>query len=587
MTSISDKPVGSGDLAAFGKANNPAAAINYSVPVPGSYTIRRMQPVEFPADWFTQAAKIAGTSLEEQGVVTGPEDAPRLDPDRLRGWYERLTPLSIRPQQGPWGQLPARPPAPTTETPLAQVRSLPHGVQRSELLDKLAEVSVRQQENSRQPVALTVPMPGLGRSVRLVPILPTSYTGSSPTIALVEVFRVSSFLGDYGLGRTIQTYSLLPGERTTITVETWRSADESREDSTSVFDSSDRNAQSRFTDEVESQAGNSAENSGTWASSLSANVGGGFSFFGLFGASAGAQTYDAATSQYSRQQFSQSISRASSEHASQVNNSRQQSVHTATSTTTSTASSEGTAREIVNTNLRRVLNFVFRELNQTYETVTSLTEVRLAFYNGRQGSAQLVPLSELRSFLESTIVAQHRDEVARTLLTAIAECTDHRGSPQPMLQFGERLGGVFDWKNAALDEAGHLKDLNSPLDAKLAWRLIPDPVGQDDTPGPTVPGVVTARDKIVLRTDNVVIEALLGQADALDPYATAVQALDLQAREAAVENQKAQNLRLTKALELVAAQSNGEQVKAWDTVLGDKPDISVVPVASVSNGHPA
>lgn len=39
-----------------------------------------------------------------------------------------------------------------------------------------------------------------------------------PTFLIVEEYRLSNFLGQYGAGRTVKTFSLLPGESTTISV---------------------------------------------------------------------------------------------------------------------------------------------------------------------------------------------------------------------------------------------------------------------------------------------------------------------------------------------------------------------------------
>ena len=85
------------------------------------------------------------------------------------------------------------------------------------------------------------------------------------------------------------------------------------------------------------------------------------------------------------------------------------------------------------------------------------------------------------------------------------------------------------------------------------------------------------RSSVVLRTDNVVVEALLGQADALDPYESALQALDLIERDAGIQ-------RATDALALVKAQPADKRVDAWGKVFPENPEIEVVPAAAVSNG---
>jgi hypothetical protein len=41
-------------------------------------------------------------------------------------------------------------------------------------------------------------------------------------ILLIEKLRLTSYLGNYGAGRTLQTFSLLPGEKTKITLKTYQ-----------------------------------------------------------------------------------------------------------------------------------------------------------------------------------------------------------------------------------------------------------------------------------------------------------------------------------------------------------------------------
>ncbi len=323
------------------------------------------------------------------------------------------------------------------------------------------------------------------------------------------------------MGRTLQTFSLLPGERTTITVETWRTDAAAREDASSVFDSSDAAAQSRFSSALTLESGSAFQDQGGWAVSVGTKVSGGFNL-GIVQGSASLEAGFSANHQEARQQFSNSVSQTSQEHASQVNSSRRQAVETTSSATTATGATQRTVREISNTNLRRVLNFVFRELNQTYETITSLRDVRIAFYNGNVGSATVVPLADLRRLLREYIVPERQEELARTILAMVAQCIDHEGSPQTVLQVGVSAGGTYSWTDAQLTDDGMLDFDDSPLDGRYSWRIKRGPIGQEDNnESPKVPGVVTAKDTIVLRTDNIVVEALLGQADALDPYASA------------------------------------------------------------------
>src|SRR5215212_3919393 len=58
-----------------------------------------------------------------------------------------------------------------------------------------------------------------------------------PSLFLIETYRLSSFLGQYGAGRTIKTFSLLPGEKTKITVKTYLKTEQEAKQSSSILDS--------------------------------------------------------------------------------------------------------------------------------------------------------------------------------------------------------------------------------------------------------------------------------------------------------------------------------------------------------------
>jgi hypothetical protein len=606
---VTEDPRVADELAQFGDAANPAASIRYNVPLPGAYSFQRVVPIEVDPGWFTGPDAFGtGMSLRELEVLTMTRT---INSDRLSALYQRTLPPTAQPsvrlaaEVGGVGVV--TPELPTTsdgerrktalasEQPqalatLAMIREDGRSVvdqgsvdiqrlRREHFLEGLAQREAAEFEAS-SPRTLQVPVPALGHSVQTVDYDLDSH--DTPRIALVETWQMASFLGDYGLGRTLQTFSLLPGERTTITVESWRTDSATREDASSVFDSSDTAAQTRFSSALTLESGSAFQDQGGWALSVGAKAG--FDF-GLVQASV--ETGFSANHQEARQQFSNNTTQASRDHASQVNATRRQTVESTSSTTTATGLTQTTVREITNTNLRRVLNFVFRELNQTYQTVISLRDVRIAFYNGNVGSAEIVPLADLRRLLEKYIDPVHQEELARGILALIVECIDHEGTPQTMLEVGTREGGRYNWEDATLDDNGELDFPDNPLDRMYSWRIKRAPIPQDDGDDspitPHVPGVVTARDSIVLRTDNVVVEALLGQADALDPYATALQASDLQSREADIEAREAQTRRTTDALDLVQTQSEDEKVDAFERILGEEPDIEVVPVAAVSN----
>ncbi|NAS20087.1 hypothetical protein GT755_00120 [Herbidospora sp. NEAU-GS84] len=596
---VSEDPIIAKSIAQFGDEGSRAASIRYDVPLPGSYSFQRIIPLDIPEGHFLGPGRSAGTSLSSLGVVEEVDGkVRRVDNARLRDLYERMLPPATRPSLRLASEVFGRPElvslpgvprvaggeekAQVTAPLLIQIDGVDAQRRlRDTYLEGLATRQTQAISAGTPETTIQVPTPGIGLSARTVDYDVTK--AGTPRIALVETWQLSMFLGDYGLGRTLQTFTLLPGERTTITVETWRSDSTSREDSSSIFDSSDTAAQTRFTSSLMAQSGSAFQDQGGWAVSVGTKASASGSI-GLVSASASVEANFSANHQEARQEFSTSVRDSSQEHAAQVNTSRNQAVQSQTKSQSESGSSQTTVREIANTNLRRVLNFVFRELNQTHETVTSLKSVQVAFYNGNPGSAEVVPLARLRQLLDRYVAPDRREEVARLVLGMVTECIDHTGTPQTMLEHGVRDGGVYKWTPAELDDEGRLKLADSPLDARYSWRIASDPVGQDDQTR-KVPGVVTARTSVVLRTDNIVAEALLGQADALDTYASALQSLDLRSREAEIEWRRADTRRTTDALDLVHQRPEGERVEAFEKILGDKPDIEIVPAAVAGNGN--
>ena len=597
--SVPEDPVSATEIAVFGQGASQASSISYDLPLPGSFTFRRIVPLALAGNAFTAAGTAAGIPLTAMGVVQYANGGIRqVDPDRLLAFLNRTVTPGTMPSLRLAGALGAgvlnpglggddgddKALAANGRTPPALGDDIQTQSQRRLNYLAAAASQAASDVNARISVANAPPVtqidlqvPGHGQSVRQV-----SYDLSQagvPQIAIVQTWRVSSFLGEYGLGRTLQTFTLLPGEQTTISIDTWSTDASSQQDSSSIFDSSDVNSDERYTSALTLQSGTAYQDQSGFSVSVGTQTSGSVNLFGLVDLGASVSGSFAANYQQANQGFSNSVSSTNQEHATQVNSSRNQSVSQSTAASTATGSSTATVRTISNTNLRRVLNFVFRELNQEYLTVTALADVSLAFYNGNPGSAQIVPLYQLRDFVDTWIVPDQCETVARTILAMVCRCTDDEGNPQTMLQVGHAANGAFSWQDARLDADGSLDYDGDVLSADVSWRIKPGPIGQDHEQE-KVPGVVTVRDTIVLRTDNVVGEALLGQADALDPYASALQAIDIESRSAEVSWRQTEIKRTSEALGIVGTLPEAQKVTGYREMLVPPPEIQVVPVAA-------
>jgi hypothetical protein len=607
-------PVVAGDLASFGGgAPGRSSKINFDVPLPGSYSWQRVVPLELDPAVFADGANRGGTSLLQLGVVQGDQDRlTGIDASRLADFYRRALPATARPSLRHVAQVggdvaPLLSGATVTPSRLLRAAAADGGVDilgRRALVNEFDDVAIQRQRTdsyierlantvAAAPIAepantlLTLPTAGIGNSVHPISVNPVA--PPQPTIALVETWELHSFLGDYGLGRTLQTFSLLPGERTTITTNTWRTEAATRDDASSIFDSSDTAAQTRFTSSLAQESGTAFQDQGGWALSVATSASASASW-GIVSGSASLSAGFNANHQEASQRFAKSVSQSASEHGAQVNNSRRQSVESSSTTSTETGAETTTVREISNTNLRRVLNFVFRELNQSYDTYVVLRDIQVAFFNGNAGSAEIVPLSELGRFITRHINLARRSEVARAVLSLCAQREDAFGALVTTLEAGQNPDGVhYDWQPAVLDANGELRFPGDVLSSDVRFRFSRRDDLSKDPDGHKITGVIMDRTNVVLRTDNLVVEALLGQADALDPYAAAVQAVDLRDRDAQADTHRAEARRATDALDLVGAQAAADRIAAWQKVFPDEPEIQVVPVASVveHDGGPA
>ncbi|MDR6559821.1 hypothetical protein J2809_004204 [Arthrobacter pascens] len=370
-----------------------------------------------------------------------------------------------------------------------------------------------------------------------------------PTLILVEVYQVSSFYGDYGLGRTVKTMSFLPTERVTLKVRTWRSSEESIKSSSSIFDSATTESKSRFNQQVRNETTDKRTQSKKeeWHAEAKAEASWGWGSAEVSGGGSG--EYHSG-----RERFSSGVNDSVKEHAQDASQKRETTVTSSSEQSVRTENEETTERETRNPNVRRTLNFVFRELNQTYATYVHLVDVRVAFTDGTPNSWREVPLSGMRGLLSDVLATTQKvNEVSNAILDLIDVVIDHSDTPRQVLDrvtWDPAARSFAVAKNAAPEPDG--KWLPPTKDRYYRYRR-GVPIGQDGDGNNAlkasphkVEGVIVRRDEVTLRTDSLLVESLLGQADALDDYGLASQKADAEAKLLANERQKAINDTLAK-----------------------------------------
>jgi hypothetical protein len=178
--------------------------------------------------------------------------------------------------------------------------------------------------------------------------------------------------------------------------------------------------------------------------------------------------------------------------------------------------------------------------------------------------------------LQEYVQPKRIEEVLQRLLNIAllyVDATDTYSSP---LQLSDRKECPPKWvdpkiKDCKLDIArGKLSD--------LIVRFRPGALGGSAAAAPTVPGLIVDETSVVLRTDSILGEALLGQADALDPYGLALQEEDIRARS--LNNRKLE-IALA-ALEGIAEPA--DRATAYEAMFAERPSIEIQSAVSGSNG---
>jgi hypothetical protein len=507
---------------AFSDTPEPAL-ISYRVPLPGSHVGRRIVEVDLDlGDIFNVTAKDTGQEIATAAGVRRTDRGVEIDRETARVFLaERLSAAGIDPQRAAITARASDEPAHTTRViPLQPV------FHSARVVAAPGEPSVP--PSPGPPPAILVLdefMEGLRSGRVLLPGRdwagrPTIYpmdpdAPPEPALFLVERVGISSFLGDYGLGRTVKTFTLLPGESTTISIRTWQSSRQSIQESSSIIDSHEQSARERFADTIQGETTDKATRSKTekWHVEAEAKASWGFGSAKVSGGASG--EYHS-----SREQFARQASEAVREHAADASSKRELSVSSSSEQTTETGQETTIERVITNVNVRRVLNFVFRELNQEYVTKLHLKDISVAFTNGRLNSWREVPISGLRTLLEEVIEPGMVDHVAQRILKIAGIVFDHKHEPVKTL---ERITITQDGTTAAVDDPQLVNGEFPPPTDQMYYRFKREPLNQAGDVHP-VDGVLLNEERITMRTDSVLVEALLGQADALDEYAMEIQA---------------------------------------------------------------
>lgn len=335
-----------------------------------------------------------------------------------------------------------------------------------------------------------------------------------PGLMLVEAYRLSTYSGNYGAGKTLKTFTLLPGEKTKISVKSYTRRKESAKEASSVLDSFTQTSSDAFEKSVQSENTDKKNQTSSLDWEVKAE---GSASWGVASVRASAEVKGSSAS--AREEFSKNVSNATTKHANDASAKRDVQVNTSSESSTEMGEEQTIERTLENINVSRTLNFVFRQMNQEFISVLHLVDVRVAFVNGDREASRVVALSALDELLEDYV----RD-------TAMVGATPAREYVRAAVR--DELDAIQDWRGRYvqdLDASERFVDEATTRGGSTYLRVRrerTDSVSRGREPGPNdirVPGVVTDVNRNVMRTDGIVVEAILGQGEALDAYSVGLQ----------------------------------------------------------------
>jgi hypothetical protein len=405
----------------------------------------------------------------------------------------------------------------------------------------IANTQERAQSRSEAPLTMTIkrPLPTLtGFDTAYELVVPTSPPEDviSPKILFYETLKISSFLGNYGAGRVIKTFSLFPGEQTKISVKNYKKtkikSSQTINEGSSILDSVTEEASDDFENSVQNEQSNKYNESeadilnSQSRSTHKEGSGGASALWGMVDVSgSGASTNASQTTgewgtRSAREEVAKNVSSALEKHSTRSSAKRNVEVNSSLEQEASfeeeTVEKETIKRTIENINKSRTLNLVFRQMVQEFVSVVHLTDIRIALYDETDGPYATYSIRELDRFLQDNFSedAGVQSAIRRNILREFYYVFDYQDQPQPFLEVAR-----LDFPD---DDIG--LDVDFPTDATYV-RVRKDLRSRiEGSEFLEVDGVALAVNRTTMRTEGVIVDAILGEGDALDDYAQAVQA---------------------------------------------------------------
>jgi hypothetical protein len=488
---------------------------------------------------------------------------------------------------------PGRPHPLPPDLPIAGLTIVPKGPRRATVGSLAAVAEVYEENASSFIYAPAEGMLGFTGDFDIIVPRPHPPTVVFPKILFFEKLQISTFLGNYGAGRVIKTFSLFPGEKTKISVKTYQKTKQTEETTvnfgSSVLDSVTEEAAVDFENSIQSESSNKYTDSEADILSSQKNhstkegSGGAKVLWGLVEASgsgassSGSESTGEWGTRSAREDFARTVSNALFKHSARASSKRDVEINTSSEQTASSVAEQGSEhtieRQIENVNVSRTLNLVFRQMVQEYISVLHLTDVKIALYDESPGPYPQYSMHELDRFLDAYFAddEETRMRILEGIIRELFFLFDYQDEPQ---QFLEQVSLAFP--QDTIEVAGHEISLPGPVgylrvNKSLRTRLA-------DREFIEVPGVVLKENVITMRTDGVVVDGFLGnggdpEAGLLDSYSASLQVQTIRDMELknALTQEEIERSALGRA---VVEAGNAEQGAIFRDVFGHESDDS-------------
>ena len=399
-----------------------------------------------------------------------------------------------------------------------------------------------------------------------------------PQIFLIEHYKICSFIGDYGAGKVLKTFSLLPGEKTSISIRTFKQKKETKSKSENILDSFSSSSANDLEKILEQE--NTENNSSSFSSSqtsqssktvskkMSASLSAGAATKASIGGSIGSSTTNSNGRETSlnnaRDKNIRILSNSISKQTSKSDAFREVEVNIETTVSLTEELETTIFREIENLNNSRVLNFTFRQLLQGYKTFTYLDKVSLAFTTGNPNSVLIEDLGTSKKLLEEVLYPKQpdqsksiADEVFNQLIVNYCNVFDYESDKQ---QFYEEV-------KETIDDCFFGGDSEEFIYYRKRSKYFEESNKLNPEIGHSLPGIVLNIENRIFRTDSVIVDSLLGHGEALDCF-------NLELQEATVTKSHLENITLNlnnrkikEAIEALNSASDPEmKVKIYETI---------------------